>query len=121
MARWEVTISGKGVRKASVEKLAAKMKEEFGEDVSIHVTDASPPESRSDRLSAALGDVSGARSEVESLRDELQEWYDNLPENFQNGDKGSELTEAIGSLEEIMSGMEDIEGRDGDVSFPTMY
>jgi len=79
MARWQLTISGSGVRKASVEKLAKKMQDEFGKDTSISVTDATPPESRSDRFSSAMSLVGDARSEVEELRDELQNWLDGLP------------------------------------------
>lgn len=120
MARWKVTISGKGIRKASVEKLAAQLKEQNkGEDVRVTVSDDTPPESRADRLAAALSLISDAKSEVESLRDELQEWYDNLPEGFQNGDKGDQLQEAIATLENLNDQLEEAEGTD--VGFPGMY
>jgi len=119
MACWQVTVTGKGVRKASVEKLVEKMKADFGDGVSVCVRDATPPESRADRFSAAMSDISDARSLLEELRDELQEWFDNLPENFQNGDKGNELQEAIDNLESIIGDAENLEG--SDVSFPTMY
>jgi hypothetical protein len=119
MAHWKITISGKGVRKAAVEKLVEKLRAELGEGVSVCVTDNTPPQSRADRFSNAQSLVSDAKSEMEELRDELQEWYDGLPENFQSGDKGSQLEEAISELEDAIGAAEDLEGRD--VSFPGMY
>lgn len=119
MATWQVTISGKGLRQASIEKLAEKMLEQFGEKASIRVQDATPPESRADRYAEATGKVGEARSELEALRDELQEWYDNLPENFQNGEKGEQLQESIDKLTEHCDALENIEGEE--VSFPSMY
>lgn len=119
MARWTVTITGKGVRKASVEKLAMKLREEFGEGCGIHVQDATPPEGRAARYAEATGKVYEAKSELEALRDELQEWYDNLPENFQNGEKGEQLQEAIDKLTEQCDALENVEG--DEVSFPSMY
>ena len=119
MARWQLTISGKGVRKASVEKLAEKMRAEFGEGVSVHAVDATPPESRADRFSVAVNLAGDAKNEIESLREELQEWRDGLPENLQNGSKADELDSAISELEDLASVLEDAEGRD--VTFPGMY
>lgn len=119
MARWQVTIEGKGVRKSSVEKLAEKMKDQFGEAASISVKDDTPPESRADRFAAAMSLVSDAMSEVESLKDELEEWHGNMPENFQNGDKGNQIQEAIDNLENIYSELDSISSTD--VDFPGMY
>lgn len=121
MANWKITISGKNIRRETVQKLANSLKDKFGDNASIHVTDNSPPESRQDRLSAAMAMIEDAKSEVESLRDELQEWYDNLPEQFQNGSKGEEIQEAIDALEQLETDIGELEGRDGDVSFPGMY
>ncbi len=121
MAHWNITISGKNIRKETVEKLANNLKDKFGDNTSIRVTDNSPPASRADRLSQALGQVEDARSEVEALKDELQEWYDNLPEAFQGGEKGEQLQTAIDALEEITSELDTVIGKDGDVEFPGMY
>jgi CHASE3 domain sensor protein len=118
MARWEITIQGKAIRKASVEKLAAKLKEEFA-GASISVSDATLPESRSERFSHAMDLVSDAKSHVEELRDELQDWYDNLPENLQQGSKAEEIQEAIDALDSVVSDLDNCEG--ADVSFPGMY
>jgi ribosome recycling factor len=119
MAQWKIELSGKGLRKAAVEKLVKQLAPELGEGVLIRVTDNTPPESRADRFRAALAAVEDARSELESLRDELQEWYDNLPENFQQGDKGQQIEEAVSELEDAISAAEDLEGKD--VTFPGMY
>lgn len=119
MANWKVKIVGKNIRKTSVESLANKMKEQFGEGASISVSDDTPPESRADRFSEAQVLIVDAKSEMENLRDELQEWYDNLPESFQSGDKGDSLNEAISNLEEAISSLEQAEGVD--VEFPGMY
>jgi len=119
VARWQVTLNGKGLRKTSVEKLVEKMKAEFGEGVNVLVVDASPPESRADRFSDAIGLVSTAREEFETLRDELQEWRDGLPENLQGGSKAEELDQAISDLEDAVQDAENLEGKD--VTFPGMY
>lgn len=125
MARRTITVSGKGIRKDTVDKIAKAIVEKYGKDdegdnkASVSVADATPPDSRADRFSAACGLVGDAKSEFESLRDELQEWYDNLPENFQNGDKGNDLQTAIDELENLIQNAEDVES--GDVSFPQMY
>ena len=118
MAVWKITISGKGVRQATVDKLAETYREKFGEDVSISVVDASPPESRAERFSDAMSSVSDARSQCEELRDEMQDWYDSIPENLQSGSKAEEVQETIDNLENVIGELEDIEG--SDVSFPSM-
>jgi len=119
MARWQITISGKGIRKTTVEKIVAKFKEEFGEDAGIGVQDATPPESRADRFSNAIGMVSDAKSEIESLKEELEGWYENLPESFQNGDKGEQLQSAMSELDDCISNLDSAEGCG--VEFPGMY
>jgi len=78
-------------------------------------------QSRSQRLSEALENIAATKTEVELLRDELQEWLDNMPENLQESMKASELEEAITTLEEIIGECEELEGREGDVMFPSMY
>jgi hypothetical protein len=119
MANWNINISGKNIRKASVEKLANLLKEEFGEGSFVRVTDSTPPESRSERFSSAMEQISDARTEIECLRDELQDWLDNLPENLQSGMKADELQEAIDTLEEISGEIDSIEN--ADLIFPGMY
>lgn len=121
MARWRITVSGKGVRRDTVDKIAAKIVEKYGgeDKVSVTVEDASHPESRADRFQEAISLVSDAKSEFESLRDELQEWYESIPENLQAGGKADEVQSAIDELESIISSAEDLEGQD--VSFPGMY
>lgn len=119
MAVWLVRISGKGIRRDGVEKLAKALADKYGEEkASIIVTDATPPESRAERFSAATSLVSDAKGEFEQLRDELTEWKDGMPENLQDGAKADELQEAIDALEELIDKAEDVEG--GDVTFPSM-
>ena len=118
MAIWSINVSGKGLRKASIEKLVKKLESELKE-ATVTITDASPPSSRADRYSHAQSQLGDAKSEFESLRDELQDWYDNLPEQFQEGDKGQQLQDAVDTLEEVISECENAEGHD--VEFPGMY
>lgn len=119
MARWQITISGKGVRKSSVEALAEAMKEKFGDGASFYVKDDTPPESRSERYGLAQSMVSDGKMEMESLREELQDWKDNLPENLQDSDKASQLEDAISSLDDVINDCENAEGHD--VDFPGMF
>lgn len=117
MANWKIELSGKGLRKATVEKLIAKINEELV-GVTVRVTDNTPPESRAERFQNAMDKVSDAKSEVEELKGELEEWYENLPEAFQGGDKGDQLQTAIDALDDVYSQMEEVEG--AEVEFPGM-
>ncbi len=121
MARWKIMVSGKGIRRDTVDKIVKAITDKFGgeEKVSVAVTDATPPESRADRFSEAQGDIGEAKGEIESLRDELQERLDNMPENLQQGSKAGEIQEAIDNLETVIQNLEDAESCD--VSFPGMY
>lgn len=120
MAHWKITISGKGIRRDGVEKLAESLKAKYlGEDVHINVTDNTPPESRPDRFEAAKSLIEDAKSAMEELKDELQEWYDNLPEGFQNGEKGEALQAAIDSLNDVGTNLDN--ACDIDVEFPGMF
>lgn len=121
MASWKVEIRGKGIQKASIDKLVKNMGNKFGEGASVSVVNIDPPKSRADRLQAAFAMISDMRSEIEQLRDEMQEWYDSLPENLQSGEKADQIQQAIDSLEDIIGEVENLEGRDGDVEFPGMY
>lgn len=119
MARWKVTISGKGLKQASVEKFARRLRDELGKECSVTVSDDSPPVSRAERFEAAKASLSDGRSELESLKEELESWYENLPENFQNGEKGDQLQTAMDELDSMISDVETAE--DHDVEFPAMY
>lgn len=118
MATWQVTIGGKGIRRDTVEKIVEKALKDKYPDATIGVRDASPPETRADRFSEAVGHIGDAKGIAEELRDELQEWKDNLPENLQDGSKAGELDDAINELESFISECEDAEGID--VTFPGM-
>jgi uncharacterized phage infection (PIP) family protein YhgE len=119
MAMWNIRVSGKGIRRDAVEKIAQAVAAKFGEAATINVTDATPPTSRGDRYSAAQGQIEEGKAEMESLRDELQDWYDNLPEAFQNAEKGEQLQAAIEELETAIGEAE--EASQHDVEFPGMY
>ena len=118
MAVWQITVAGKGLRKETVEKIAAALVEKYGDKATVTTRDATPPESRAERFSEACSLVSSAKAEFEELRDELEEWKDNLPENLQDGSKADELQEAIDALVELIDKAEEVEG--GDVTFPSM-
>lgn len=119
MAQWQVTISGKGIRRDAVDQLAKSFVDRWSEKATVSVKDATPPESRADRFSAAMELVCDARCAIEELRDELQEWFDGMPENLQGGDKGSQLNESVSQLEDLIGSLEEIEGQE--VEFPGMY
>jgi predicted Zn-dependent peptidase len=116
MARYVISVIGKGLQQKGIDKLVQSLKEKDG--VSVSVTKVEPPTSRAARLDAAISQVEDGKSAIEELRDELQEWYDNLPENFQNGDKGEQLQSAIDGLEELIDGL-DVDG--SSVEFPGMF
>lgn len=119
MARIVVTVVGKGVRQAGVDKIVQKLKDDLGESVSVSVRKEELPESRSQRYAAAQSLVEEGKSEMETLRDELQERLDNMPENLQGGSKASEIEDAIGQLDEAVEAAE--AAADVDVSFPGMF
>lgn len=119
MSQFVIKINSKGLRKKKLEALAKELKDVLGKGSSVDVQEVIVPESRSDRLSAAIDTISEGRSELEELRDELQGWYDNLPEAFQSGDKGQVLEEAIQNLETAINACEEAEN--AEVEFPQMY
>lgn len=119
MSMFRVTISGKGLQRSSVEKMAKSFQDKFGPETNISVDVVKNPTSRSARFEQAMQQIENAEAEIESLKDELQEWYDNLPENFQNGDKGETIQTAIDELDTIVSELNDLSGRE--VEFPGMY
>lgn len=119
MARWKIEVSGKGIRKASIDKLVADIKKQYGDEVNVTVSDNTPPASRADRFSEAVDFAEQAKGIGEELKDELQEWFDNLPQNFQDGDKGQQLQAAIDELETFCDQMD--QGASASVDFPGMY
>lgn len=50
--------------------------------------------------------IDDAKSGAEELSEELQSWLDNMPENMQSGDKASQLEDAIASLEDFTSALD---------------
>jgi len=118
MANWKIEITGKNIRRVSVDKFVESLKERF-ENSSIRVSDNTPPESRAERFAAALSQIEEAKTEIESLKEELENWKDNLPENLQDGDKAQELDETISELEEIISEAEELASKE--VNFPAMF
>lgn len=119
MSQFVIKINSKGLRKTKIEKLAKELKAQLGKGSEVEVSEVTIPESRSDRLSAALEQVAEGRCEIEMLRDEVQDWYDNLPESFQNGDKGQALEDAIQNLDSAIQACEEAENCE--VEFPSMY
>jgi predicted nucleic acid-binding Zn-ribbon protein len=118
VATFKITISGKGLQSAAVEKLADQFKK-TRKDVSVTLSKVKESNSRNDRFAEAIGMVSDAKSEFENLRDELSDWKEGLPENLQQSPKADELDSAISELEDAISTAEDLESKE--VSFPGMY
>jgi predicted RNase H-like nuclease (RuvC/YqgF family) len=118
VAQFVITISGKGIREATVRKLVEQLQDKYGDGANVTVHKNEPPESRADRYADATGKIEEGRAEMESLRDELQEWRDNLPENLSGGSKAEELDGAITALEEAIDKAN--EAAESEVSFPAM-
>lgn len=118
MSRWRIEVQGKGLRKASVEKVLKRLQDEL-KDCTVSVTDASPPESRADRFEAAKTLVEEAKYEFEELYSELESWFEGMPENLQAGQKGEELEAAISELSDVINTAEEL--ADCEVNFPSMY
>ena len=114
-----VSVNGKGIRSDLVKKLVEDSLKEKYPDASVSVHRKEPAESRDARFSEAQDYVSLAKSTAELLKEELENWLESLPENLQNGSKADELNDAICSLEDFISGLEQAEGVD--VSFPGMF
>ena len=121
MAGWKVEIHGKGIQRNQVVKLADAMKAKFGEKAQISIASADPPKTRAERLTAAFSLISNARSDIEQLKEEMEEWLSSIPENLLNGDKASKIEDTTNGLQEILNSIEELEGKDGDVSFPSMF
>lgn len=118
MARFRITISGKGLRRETIKKLTDEFAKKYGDGASVSVEDATPPTSRADRFSAVQSLIGDARAECEEIKDELEQWKDNLPDNLQDSEKAQQLDDAISELDTIVSNLEDAEG--ASVEFPGM-
>lgn len=78
--------------------------------------------SRSTRLSDAFQMVADAKLDIEELKDELEQWRDGMDgTNLEMSFKYGQLDEAIDLLDEFIPHLEELEGRDGEVEFPSMY
>lgn len=123
MARYQITVEKKDLREASVEKLVADLK---AQGASVSVQKIVKAESRSDRLSEALGELETARDDavsvVDELCDEIESWKSGLEgTNLENTEKYSQLQECYDALENMKSDIESIDIPDaGDVEFPSM-
>lgn len=119
MANWLIRISGKGVRQATVEKIAKALEEKYKDGATIVVTDVTPPESRVDRFANVVSALEDCYADVEVLKSELEDWLGNLPENLQDGDKAQELEAAIEALGEMADEIET--AKDREVEFPAAF
>lgn len=113
-----ITVSQKGARFDTIDKLVKDALSKKFPDADISVQRKETPESRSERWAEAQSLVADAKAEAEDLRDEMQNWYGSLPENLQNGSKADEIQTAIDALEDIISSLENAET---EVDFPAMY
>ena len=120
MARYTITISSKGIRRDTIDRMAHDFNAKYGEKgASITVKDTSPPTSRPHRLEAIQNAISEIKGDVDELRDEIQEWLDNLPENLQSSSKADDLQECIENLDEIGDNLDN--AASGEVSFPNAF
>lgn len=129
MARYQITLDGKNIRRKTVDKIAkellAKYTPENPKDMAgaaaatISVTEANLPKTRGERFNQAIAKVTEAKEEIDSLNEELTDWRNGLPENQQEGEKAGELDEAIEALDQINESLKD--AVEQDVSFPRAY
>lgn len=59
-------------------------------------------------ISRAVELIDQAKGILESCRDEERDYFDNMPESFQDGEKGSVAQQAIDTLDESASSLEEI-------------
>ena len=65
--------------------------------------------SRRSRLSILQEQIQDIMSAMDEIRNEEQEAYDNLPESIQYSERGDAMTDAIDSMDEAASLLEDID------------
>ena len=78
--------------------------------------------SRATRLDEAMTNLIEPIEEVRILKEELEEWMSNLQgTNLENTTKYEQLEEAVSLLEDLESGLEDIQSNADMVKFPGMF
>lgn len=78
--------------------------------------------SRATRLDEAMTNLIEPIEEVRILKEELEEWMSNLQgTNLEYTTKYEQLEEAVSLLEELESGLEDIQSNADMVEFPGMF
>ena len=78
--------------------------------------------SRATRLDEAMTNLVEPIEEVRILKEELEEWMSNLQgTNLENTTKYEQLEEAVSLLEDLESGLEDIQSNADMVEFPGMF
>ena len=113
LPHYHITVTGRNIK--SVTKTAQTA---FGKAV-LSVEKVQIPNSRSERLAEAQGLMEQAQGIVQDLHDEIESWKDGLPENLQGSSKADELEECCSALDEITSGLDNIDF--DSVQFPGMY
>jgi len=115
MPKYKIVIH---VDDSRIDLVKRKCQAAFGQDITAQVKKIETQKSRAERLGEAQDMVADAMSIVEELRGEMQDWKDNMPEGLQSGSKADEIDEAVSQLEEIESGLEQVDFQQ--VSFPGM-
>ena len=78
--------------------------------------------SRATRLDEAITNLIEPIEEIRTLKEELEEWMSNLEgTNLENTMKYEQLEEAVSLLEELESGLEDVQANADMVEFPGMF
>lgn len=69
-------------------------------------------EKLSSELETLVALIADIRSELETIRDEEQEYMDNMPESFQGSEKYEVASQAVSTMEDAISALEEFEGQD---------
>ncbi len=62
---------------------------------------------RRDAIQKIITAVTAAKAELEGLIEEEQEYYENLPAGFQAGSRGQQSEDAISSMEQAETNLEE--------------
>ena len=68
-------------------------------------------DARRKKLQSVIDLLSRAHSDVEAVKDDESDAFENMPEAMKEGEKGSRAEEILEELDEVLSSLDDIEGK----------